>query len=73
MTRENSPRKPSVEGHCDHHCGGTATERDGNVLRCACGSLLARYVDGGLELKCRRCKRTVIVPANAKPEEASTA
>lgn len=31
-------------------------------LRCACGSLLARLVDGGVELKCRRCKRTVVVP-----------
>jgi hypothetical protein len=30
--------------------------------RCLCGSLLARVVDGGVELKCRRCKRTVLVP-----------
>lgn len=30
--------------------------------RCACGSLLARWVEGGVELKCRRCKRTVLVP-----------
>ena len=30
--------------------------------RCLCGSLLARVVDGGVELKCRRCKRTVFVP-----------
>jgi phage FluMu protein Com len=69
MTPEDSsPKHP----RCDH-CGGAASEGDGKVLRCACGSLLARYVAGGLELKCRRCKRTVIVPANAKPEEASTA
>ena len=27
-------------------------------LRCGCGSLLARLVAGGVELKCRRCKRT---------------
>jgi len=26
-------------------------------LRCGCGSLLARMVDGAVELKCRRCKR----------------
>jgi hypothetical protein len=26
-------------------------------LRCGCGSLLARVVDGAVELKCRRCKR----------------
>jgi hypothetical protein len=31
-------------------------------LRCDCGSLLARRVEGGVELKCRRCKRTVVVP-----------
>jgi hypothetical protein len=30
--------------------------------RCLCGSLLARVVAGGVELKCRRCKRTVVVP-----------
>ena len=30
--------------------------------RCLCGSLLARVVEGGVELKCRRCKRTVFVP-----------
>jgi phage FluMu protein Com len=30
--------------------------------RCVCGSLVARLVDGGVELKCRRCKRTVVVP-----------
>jgi len=30
--------------------------------RCACGSLLARLVEGAVELKCRRCKRTVRVP-----------
>lgn len=34
----------------------------GGALRCACGSLLARLVPGGVELKCRRCKRAVIVP-----------
>ncbi len=31
-------------------------------LRCCCGSLLARRVDAGVELKCRRCKRTVVLP-----------
>jgi len=31
-------------------------------LRCACGSLLARRVRDGVELKCRRCKRTVVIP-----------
>ena len=37
--------------------------------RCLCGSLLARVVDGAVELKCRRCKRTLRVelPRGARP------
>ena len=31
-------------------------------FRCLCGSMLARLVPEGVELKCRRCKRQVIVP-----------
>ena len=42
--------------------------------RCLCGSLLARVVDGELELKCRRCKRTLRVAiagrASAPPAAA---
>ena len=34
--------------------------REGDV-RCLCGSLLARLVPGGVELKCRRCHRTQVV------------
>ena len=34
-------------------------ERD---LRCLCGSLIARLVDGGVEIKCRRCQRVVRLP-----------
>lgn len=33
-----------------------------SLFRCLCGSLLARLVEGGVELKCKRCKRTVLVP-----------
>ncbi len=32
-------------------------EGAGHDVRCGCGSLLARVVDGAVELKCRRCKR----------------
>jgi phage FluMu protein Com len=39
-------------------------------LRCACGSLLARKVQDGVELKCRRCKRTVVIPFETETEEA---
>ena len=35
---------------------------DHNGVRCDCGNLLARVVDGRVELKCRRCKRVVILP-----------
>jgi hypothetical protein len=34
----------------------------GDPMRCDCGSLLARLVASGVELKCRRCKRIVVVP-----------
>jgi phage FluMu protein Com len=38
-----------------------------------CGSLLARVVAGGVELKCRRCKRTLLVPFEAPASPVSTA
>lgn len=37
-------------------------DRREKPFRCLCGSLLARLVTGGVELKCRRCKRCIIVP-----------
>jgi hypothetical protein len=36
--------------------------RNDDTLRCCCGSLLARLVPAGVELKCRRCKRQIIIP-----------
>lgn len=42
-----------------------------NSLRCFCGSLLARLVPDGVELKCRRCKRQVVVPLQGKTGGAS--
>jgi len=30
-------------------------------LRCDCGSLMARVTVQGIELKCRRCKRVLVV------------
>jgi len=46
----------------------TAAEAD---CRCLCGSLLARLVDGGVELKCRRCKRTHRVPLEAASHQSA--
>lgn len=37
-------------------------------LRCACGSLLAKLVEGGVELKCRRCKQAVVIPLSDSSE-----
>lgn len=62
---------------CDHgHAEGRAEGRnegqneadEGSELRCTCGSLLARYVGGKVELKCRRCKRTMWIAVSAEGE-----
>lgn len=31
-------------------------------IRCHCGNLLARWHADGIELKCRRCRRLVMIP-----------
>jgi len=38
-------------------------------LRCECGSLMARVTKAGIELKCRRCKRVVVVPVRGMTGE----
>ena len=43
-----------------------APAKSASSLRCSCGSLLARMVEAGVEIKCRRCKRQVILPFDAK-------
>jgi len=40
---------------------GQAPPEEGEAHRCTCGSLLARLVPGGVELKCRRCKRIAVL------------
>ncbi len=57
MERDKQPRVGPPEAGCGQ----------GSALRCGCGSLLARYVDGKVELKCRRCKRIVLLPIEAGP------
>lgn len=42
-----------------------ASSCGGQDSRCLCGSLLARLRMEGVELKCRRCKRVVIIPWGA--------
>ena len=71
MPRKDQATPLPIEGHCEH-CGGVWSGTDDGALRCACGSLLARFVGGRLELKCKRCKRTVMVdlkPATAVPAD----
>lgn len=41
--------------------------------RCDCGCLLARLVEGGVELKCRRCRRLVVVPLIEPQRPAASA
>jgi hypothetical protein len=36
-------------------------------VRCVCGALVARRVPGGVELRCRRCKRTIVVRIEEEP------
>ena len=39
-----------------------AVSEEREELRCVCNSLLARATEEGIELRCRRCKRVVIIP-----------
>ena len=39
-----------------------AVSEERDELRCVCNSLLARATEAGIELRCRRCKRVVIIP-----------
>jgi hypothetical protein len=48
-----------------------AAAPDIDDCRCVCGSLLARLVDGGVELFCRRCKRTHWIALTPRPEAQS--
>lgn len=42
-------RKRNMNRVGDRHC------------RCSCGNLLARLTEHGVEIKCKRCKRLVLV------------
>lgn len=60
MDSERNSQQMGGGAPCEH-CGAGTASPEGEALRCHCGSLLARYTPAGLELKCRRCKRTVLV------------
>ncbi|MBM3801797.1 MAG: hypothetical protein FJW26_05715 [Acidimicrobiia bacterium] len=40
--------------------------------RCLCGSLLARIIPEGIELKCRKCKRLRIIPKSRITQSVKT-
>jgi phage FluMu protein Com len=59
-----------MAGQSQERSAATPAVSEGEALRCHCGSLLARLVPGGVELKCRRCKRTVVIALEREAERA---
>lgn len=43
-------------------------DRSPDDLRCACGALVARRTPEGIELKCRRCRRSLLILFQADGE-----
>jgi len=44
-------------------CGAEADHEIPTELRCECGFLLCKLAEEAIEIKCRRCKRLVYIPA----------
>ncbi len=36
--------------------------RIADEFRCDCGQLMARWLQEGIQLKCKRCRRLVVIP-----------
>ena len=71
MPRDEREAPAVILCQCEPCSGVPAVQSDGAV-RCACGSLLARYFGRTIELKCRRCKRTVMVERDVATSDVST-
>jgi len=60
--------------HSSQACTAKVSDSDPDSgrqdVRCCCGSLLAKLVDGGVELKCRRCKRIVTIPLSRGDDDS---
>jgi hypothetical protein len=57
-------RRPIVRlgGGDDHNSVvEVASEEPCGDVRCGCGALLARRTEEGIELKCRRCRRSLLI------------
>lgn len=50
--------------------GERGSQGSGVDVRCTCGNLVARWVNGRVELKCRRCKRRIYLSAPPREEGA---
>ena len=55
------PRDPRGPRPSDSAAPATRMTAVRDQCRCACGSMLARVVREGLELKCRKCKSLVLI------------
>ncbi len=60
-----SPARDEEAEHCASNTGSNSE------MRCCCGNLLARLVAGILEVKCRRCKRTIALSVVVDPPETA--
>jgi phage FluMu protein Com len=69
MVLEKNPATSASALECELSEAGARDAND--VLRCTCGSLLARYVNGMVELKCRRCRRTVLLAIEGEADTHS--
>jgi hypothetical protein len=49
------------------------SETPSDESRCLCGRLLARLTDTGIELKCPRCRRVVVIGWSAVRDERGAA
>jgi hypothetical protein len=61
VLNENRSQVLRLRVRPEHPCQEVEAPRASQDCRCHCGSLLGRYVAGGIEIKCRRCKRTFII------------
>jgi hypothetical protein len=64
-SQENDVRSPRPQPN-DQASDAPAAPHPGGDCRCRCGSLVARIVEAGVEIKCRRCKRDLLVPWSAR-------
>jgi len=54
------------------HSVGTASNPSPSEARCECGQLVAKLGVGGIELKCKRCKRLVSIPFSSRLDSEVT-